>query len=76
MMEEEVISHALGIVMFKQFCRKAGLKWFGKKGEEAVSSELTQMHDMEIYVPVDFGTMTPQQKSETLNLLIFLITKQ
>ena len=35
-------------------------------------SELIQMHAMQTYIPVDLESMTPQQKSEALNLLIFL----
>ena len=50
---------------------KAGLRHFGKKGKEAVTSELTQMHDMHTYEPIDPENMTEQQKSEALNSLIF-----
>ena len=71
MTQTEVNSRLLGVAMLQQFSIKAGLKHFGKKGEEAVTSELTQMHDMQTYIPVDPETMTPQQKLEALNMLSF-----
>ena len=71
MTDTEINSHLLGVAMLQQFSLKAGLKHFVKKGEEAVTAELTQMHDMQTYIPVDPETMTPQQKSEALNSLIF-----
>ena len=46
MTQEEINSHILGVAMIQQFSLKADLKHFGKKGKEAVTSELTQMHDL------------------------------
>jgi len=76
MTQDEINAHVVGVAMLQQFSLKAGLKHFGKGGEEAVTSELTQMHDMHTYVPIDPESMTPQQKSETLNSLIFLTEKR
>ena len=76
MSQEEINSHILGVAMLQQFSLKAGLKHFGKKGAEAVTSELTQRHDMHTYEPIDPDTMTRQQKSEALNSLIFLTEKR
>ena len=76
MTQDEINAHVVGVAMLQQFSLKAGLKHFGKRGEEAVTSELTQMHDMHTYVPIDPESMTPQQKSETLNSLIFLPEKR
>ena len=75
MTQEEINSHILSVTMLQQFSLKAGLRHFNKKGEEAVASELTKMHDMHTYKPVDPATMTRQQKSEALNSLIFLTEK-
>ena len=72
MTQDEINSHIVGVAMLQQFSLKAGLKHFGKKGEEAVTSELTQMYDRHTYEPIDPETMTHQQKSEALNSLIFL----
>ena len=76
MFQEEMNAHVVGVAMLQQFSLKAGLKHFGKKGEEAVTSELTQMHDVHMYETIDPATMTPQQKSEALNSLIFLTEKR
>ena len=76
MTQEEINSHILGVVMLQQFSLKAGLKHFEKKSEEAVTSELTQMHDMHTHEAIDPETMTRQQKSEALNSLIFLTEKR
>ena len=47
MTQEEINSHIVGVTMLQQFSLKAGLKHFGKKGEKAVASELTQIHNMQ-----------------------------
>ena len=74
--QEDINSHLVGVAMLQQFSLKAGLRYFGKKDEEAVTSDLTQMHDMETYVPTNPESITPQQKADALNLLIFLTEKQ
>ena len=76
MTDTEINPHLLGVTILIQFSLKAGLKHFDKKGEEAVTAELTQMYNMQTYIPVDPETMKPQQKSEALNLLIFLTEKR
>ena len=61
--------------MVQQFGLKAGVATFGDRAKTAVTKELTQLRDMKTYVPVDPDNMTPQQKQEVLNLLIFLTEK-
>ena len=61
---------------FKQLSLKAGLKHFGKKGEEAVSSELTQMHAMATYEPVAPETLSQQQRRDALRSLAFITEKR
>ena len=58
MTQEEIYKHVVGVALLQQFSLKAGLKHFGKKSEEAVSSELTQMHAMTTYEPVPNGIIT------------------
>ena len=53
MASEQVYEHVLGIVMMQQYSLMAGLNKFGKEGEQAVTKELTQIHELETYVPVD-----------------------
>ena len=43
----------LGVALAHVFGLKKGLKEFGPRGEKAISKELTQLQDMETYIPVD-----------------------
>ena len=76
MSDQQVTEYVLGVIMVQQFSLKAGINKFGDRAKEAVTKELTQLHDMETYVPMDPDKMTPQQKSEALNLLMFLVEKR
>ena len=61
--------------MAQNFSIRAGLKKFGSKGEKSVSNELTQLHTMSTYYPVDPTTLTKNQNLDALNSLMFLIEK-
>ena len=59
--EAEYIEHIIGIIMDKTCSLKVGLERFGEKGEHAVSSELTQLHDMYYFhlsTPVNYQERT------------------
>ena len=43
----------IGVVMAQHFSLKAGLKMFGVPGEEATTKELTQLHNMVTFIPMD-----------------------
>ena len=62
--------------MVETFSLNAGLKKFGDRGKTAVRKELTQLHDVKTYVPMDPDKMTPQQKVKAMNSLIFLTKKR
>jgi hypothetical protein len=63
-----------GIMM--QLSLKAGLKKWGKKGEESAMKEMTQMHDLQAFFPRgDPTTMTQEQHRNALSSLIFLKEK-
>jgi len=72
MSDEDIYEHVLGVVMMQQFSLIAGLKRFGKDGEFAVTKELTQIHDMDTYIPVDSDKLTAKQKRKAMESLIFL----
>ena len=74
--EVEVLEEILGIAMAQHLSIRAGLKKFGSKGEKAVSNDLTQLHTMSTYYPVDPTTLTKKQNLDALNSLMFLIEKQ
>ena len=75
MTAEEVQKHILGNGMVQQFSLNARLKCFGERGTAAVTKELKQLHDMEIYIPVDAKSLSKCQHAETLSSLIFLTEK-
>ena len=74
--EAESLEEILGVAMAQHFIIRAGLNKFGRKGEKSVSNELTQLHTMSTYYPVDPTTLTKQQKLDALNSLMFLIEKR
>ena len=73
---EQVYEHVLGIVMMQQYSLKAGLNKFGKEGEQAVTKELTQIHELETYVPVDPDKISAENKALALESLLFLVEKR
>ena len=76
MTQEEVNCHVLGVIMAQQFSLRVVLKKYGKEGKVAVKKELTQLHDMATYVPMDAYKITKEQKDAELKSLIFLTEKQ
>merc|ERR1712127_877817 len=58
--KEDVNAHVLGVIMAQKFSLHAGLKKFGDRAKEAVSKELTQIHQMGTYTPMDPDKMTPR----------------
>ena len=43
---DDAILHVLGVIMVQNYSIKKGLKHFGVRGEQAVTKELQQHHDM------------------------------
>ena len=52
--------------MIQKFSLKKGLKKFGTWGEKELTKELTQLHDMQTYFPLEPKTLTKDQWSEAL----------
>ena len=59
-----------------QLTLKEGLKRFGEKGEAAVTKEIKQLHDRDVFTPVHRNTLTDKQKREALKLLMCLKEKR
>eukprot|EP00804_Cyclotella_cryptica_P030257 CCRYP_017126-RA/>CCRYP_017126-RA protein AED:0.35 eAED:0.30 QI:0/0/0/1/1/1/2/0/455 len=74
--QKEATIRILGVIMLQQYGIKKGIKLFGDKGKEAVTKELTQLHDHVTYVPVHSHELTREQKKEALESLIFLTKKR
>jgi len=63
-------------VMMTQMSVKAGLKRFGKKGNEAVSKELRQLHDRKAMEPVLKSELSPEDRKRALRYLMFIKEKR
>jgi hypothetical protein len=55
---------------------KKGLDVFGDAGEEAVLSEMKQLHDMGVAEPKKANMLTREEKSKSLNYSMFLKQKR
>ena len=75
MTETDEIKQILGVIMEWQNILKEYLTRFGKKGDHAVSSELTQLHYMEIFAPVVASKLSKKDIAESFEYLMFLINK-
>ena len=64
MADWEVEEHILGLVMVQQYSIKKGVELFGERAEAATLKELTQLHDMDTYVPLFAGDLTKEEKKK------------
>ncbi len=53
--------YALGVALV-HYSMNAGIKRFKEKGEASVTKELTQMHDMDVFRPIDGKTLSYREK--------------
>ena len=62
--------------MIHQYNLRKGLELFGDKAEAATVKELSQIHEMGTYVPLDSGKLTAEQKAKALSSLLFIVEKR
>ena len=55
---------------------KAGIKKFGKKGNDAVLKELRQLHDRKAVVPIQKEDLTLEDKQKAFGYLMFIKRKK
>jgi hypothetical protein len=70
--EHNILEH----IVMTQHSIKKGLKIFGQDGENAVISEMQQLHDMECIEPRKGGVLTREEKRAELNYIMFLKKKR
>lgn len=63
-------------IVLTQHNLKTGLQLFGDDGIAAVVKELRQLHDRGVIKPIDYATLTPQQRRQALKYLMFLKQKR
>ena len=73
--DEDREEYALGVALV-HYSMNAGIKKFKAKGEAGVTKELTQMHDMEVFRPVDEESLSYREKKDALSSLMFLKEKR
>jgi hypothetical protein len=54
----------------------AGIRKFKAKGEAGVTKELTQMHDMSVFHPIEVEALTYNDRKKALSSLMFLKEKR
>ena len=75
MTEEDRDEFALGVAL-NTYGLRAGMKKFGDRGEKSVRKELTQMHDLTVYVPVEADSLTEDQKTKAVKSLLMIKEKR
>ena len=75
MSEEQSDAYIVRVILAQQYSLEKGLELFGEKADAAVNNELTQIHDMETYEPVDPKTMTYEDRKKVLGCLLFITEK-
>jgi hypothetical protein len=73
--EEDREEFALGVALV-HYSMNAGIKKFKEKGEAGVTKELTQMHDMNVFRPIEVESLTYDEKKKALSSLMFLKEKR
>ena len=61
--------------LMTQYNLKPGLRKFGNRGEAAVVKELTQLHIMDMWTPMEASKLSREQRMLALLLLLFLKEK-
>eukprot|EP00956_Cyclotella_meneghiniana_P038398 scaffold153893_cov47-Cyclotella_meneghiniana.AAC.1 len=74
--ERSIKNIAAYLFVTEQMNWKAGLKLFEEKGEDAIMSELHQIHDIEGFDPKHWYELTPEQRARALKYLMYLKEKR
>ena len=67
--------YIIGVLFSQKFSLKSGLKKFGNTGEKFSVKELTQIHDMTTFIPLNPKKLTIEDIIKDLSSLIFLVEK-
>ena len=74
--DEEVNYHIIGVLLSQKFSLMYFLRKFINPGEKASAKELTQLHDMKTFVPLDSKKLTIEERLKALLSLMFLVEKR
>jgi len=73
--KEDREEFALGVALV-HYLMNAGIKKFKEKVEAGATKELTQMHDMNVFCPIEVESLTYDEKKKALSSLMFLKEKR
>ena len=64
-----------GASFAQNYIYQKGIKKFGNKGWAAASKELDQLHKRNCFSPIDVNELTPEEKAQAMEALMFLTEK-
>jgi len=73
--EEDREEFAFGVALV-HYSMNASIKKFKEKSEAGVTKELTQMHNMNVFRPIEVESLTYNEKKKALSSLMFLKEKR
>jgi hypothetical protein len=73
--EEDREEFALGVALV-HYSMNAGIEKFETKSKAGVTKELTQMHDMRVFHPIEVESLTYDERRRALSSLMFLKEKR
>ena len=68
--------HIIGVVLAQKFSLKAGLNKFGNTGDKFSVKELTRIHYMKTFLPLDPTKVTREYRTKSLLSLMFQVDKR
>ena len=66
----------MGVILIHQYNLKKGIELFGDKAVDAVTDELRQQHDMDVYVPMDLKELLYEERAKALPAQLFITEKR
>ena len=70
MNDEELDEYIMGVILIHQYNLKKGIELFRDKAEDVVMKELQQIHDMDVYVPMDPKELSYEKSESTVSIVI------
>jgi len=65
-----------GVSLSQNYMCQKGIKKFDEKGRKAAGKELDQLHQRNCYTPIDTNNLTPEEKAQAMEALMFLQEKK
>ena len=65
-----------GVNFAQNYIYQKGVKLYGKKGKDASFKKLDQLHRRNCFTPIDIKELTPKEKAQAMEALMFLTEKK